>query len=101
MKNFLNYLKALILIIGLFMLKTSLLAQNKESFPVQLKIENGTIEGLYNTHTQLQTYFGIPFAKPPVGDLRWKAPQPVDNWKTAYTLMYGHLRSVTRLGYRF
>ena len=63
------------------MVEFSLLAQNKESFPVQVKIENGTIEGMYNTHSQLQMYLGIPFAKPPVGDLRWKAPQPVDNWK--------------------
>ena len=85
MKNLLNPLKVLILILGLFMLEFSLLAQNKESFPVQVKIENGTIEGMYNTHSQLQMYLGIPFAKPPVGDLRWKAPQPVDNWKAVLT----------------
>jgi para-nitrobenzyl esterase len=55
-------------------------AQNN-SFPVQAKTENGIIEGNYNTHTGIQTYFGVPFAKPPVGELRWKAPHPLDNWK--------------------
>ena len=55
-------------------------AQNNFGFPVQTKISNGMIEGLYDTKTGLQTYFGIPFAKPPVGNLRWKEPQPLDNW---------------------
>ncbi|QEC68343.1 carboxylesterase family protein [Panacibacter ginsenosidivorans] len=56
-------------------------AQTDYNFPVQKKIENGIIEGNYNTKEGLQLFFGIPFAKPPVGNLRWKAPQPVDNWK--------------------
>lgn len=55
-------------------------AQDKNMKPVQTKIENGTIEGLLDSKTGLQEYFGIPFAKPPVGDLRWKAPRPADNW---------------------
>lgn len=63
----------------LCLLSLPLMAQN-DSFPVQVKIENGIIEGNYDTKTGLQMYFGIPFAKPPVGDLRWKAPQPADNW---------------------
>jgi len=54
--------------------------QGNNSFPVQVTIENGIIEGNYDTNTGLQLYLGIPFAKPPVGDLRWKAPQPLDNW---------------------
>ncbi len=57
------------------------IAQKENSFPVQTKIKNGIIEGLYDTKTGLQIYFGIPFARPPVGDLRWKAPQPVEDWK--------------------
>lgn len=56
-------------------------AQNTNDFPVQTTIANGAIEGNYNTHTGIQTYFGIPFAQPPVGALRWKAPQPPTNWK--------------------
>lgn len=56
-------------------------AQNRNGFPVQTTIANGTIEGDYDTKTGIQTYFGIPFAQPPVGALRWKAPQPPSNWK--------------------
>src|SRR5882762_8480704 len=69
------------LIAVLCIMSVPLMAQNNYSFLVQAKIENGMIEGLYDTKTGLQLYFGIPFAKPPVGDLRWRAPQAVDNWK--------------------
>jgi para-nitrobenzyl esterase len=56
-------------------------AQTNNYFPVQTKIENGIIEGNYDTKSGMQFYLGVPFAKPPVGELRWRAPQPVDNWK--------------------
>jgi para-nitrobenzyl esterase len=55
-------------------------AQTNNHFAVQTILENGKIEGNYDTKSGIQTYFGIPFAKPPVGDLRWKAPQPLENW---------------------
>ena len=54
---------------------------NTNAFAVQTTTQNGMIEGNYDTKTGIQTYFGIPFAKPPVGDLRWKDPQPVVSWK--------------------
>lgn len=55
-------------------------AQNVNAFPVQTNTEHGLIEGEYDTHTGIQSYLGIPFAQPPVGDLRWKAPQPLKKW---------------------
>lgn len=61
-------------------LNAPLMAQNNNAFAVQATIEHGVIEGNYDTKSGIQTYFGIPFAKPPVGDLRWKAPQPLDKW---------------------
>ena len=53
---------------------------NSNSFPVQISTSNGIIEGEFDTKTNIQTFKGIPFAQPPVGDLRWKAPQAVLNW---------------------
>ncbi len=45
-----------------------------------LEIENGKIQGVYNENKDVLVYAGIPYAKPPVGDLRWKEPQDLDNW---------------------
>ncbi len=64
-----------------YVLYFNALSQHKDAFPVQVKIEQGLIEGLYDTRSGLQYYLGIPFAKPPVGELRWKAPQPLEAWK--------------------
>lgn len=73
--------KIAILSVLVLMVNQEIASQNVNAFPVQVKIENGTIEGNYSTHTGMQTYFAIPFAKPPIGELRWKAPQPLDNWQ--------------------
>ncbi|PHN05549.1 carboxylesterase/lipase family protein [Flavilitoribacter nigricans] len=57
------------------------MAQNHNAFPVQTTVRNGIIEGNYDTKTGVQKYFGIPYAQPPVGELRWKAPQALGNWE--------------------
>lgn len=44
--------------------------------------KTGKIEGV---EAEGYTIFkGIPYAKPPVGKLRWKAPQPVEPWNGVY-----------------
>ncbi|MEO7992323.1 MAG: carboxylesterase family protein [Chryseolinea sp.] len=73
--------KSICMLVIVLAMSVSLVAQSNNGFPIQATTDHGVIEGLYDTKTGLQTYFGIPFAKPPVGNLRWKAPQPVDNWK--------------------
>ena len=48
-------------------------------FPQIVKTEFGQIEG--EKLTDCYRFLGIPFAKAPVGDLRWKAPENPDNWQ--------------------
>lgn len=45
----------------------------------QAKTANGILEGI--DYSGILTFKGIPFAAPPVGDLRWKEPQPVTKWE--------------------
>jgi para-nitrobenzyl esterase len=74
-------MKKIVYLFGLLCLANfSGMAQGNNAFAVQTTIENGVIEGNYDTKTSIQTYFGVPFAKPPLGELRWKAPQPLANW---------------------
>ena len=42
------------------------------------KVTGGTVEGV--VEDGISIFKGIPFAAPPVGDLRWKAPAPVQAW---------------------
>ncbi|MEK6476046.1 carboxylesterase family protein [Catalinimonas sp. 4WD22] len=46
-----------------------------------VQIEAGLISGTQNEQGDIRIFKGIPFAAPPLGDLRWKAPQPVAPWE--------------------
>ena len=63
------------LLLSLAMLLTTLTvnAQNP-----QVKTSEGVLEGI--EESGIKVFKGVPFAQPPVGDLRWKAPQPVKAW---------------------
>ena len=43
--------------------------------------ENGRVRGLPAADPRITVFRGVPFAAPPVGDLRWRAPQPAENWE--------------------
>jgi para-nitrobenzyl esterase len=46
---------------------------------LQVKTANGIVEGNHEK-SGIYSFKGLPFAAPPVGNLRWKEPQPVKNW---------------------
>ena len=54
-------------------------AQSQKAGLPQVSTVNGIVEGIDDSG--IRTFKGIPFAAPPVGDLRWKEPQPVKNWQ--------------------
>ena len=47
--------------------------------PARVKVDGGLLQG--TAEDGLTVYRGIPFAAPPVGDLRWRAPQPAAKWE--------------------
>jgi para-nitrobenzyl esterase len=49
-----------------------------DSDPLRVRVAEGELEGAISGATR--HFFGIPFADPPVGDLRWKAPVPKAPW---------------------
>ncbi len=54
-----------------------------------VQTESGAVRG--STDEGIIAYKGIPFAAPPVGDLRWRAPQPAKPWKGVRdATQYGH-----------
>src|SRR5262249_12301212 len=47
----------------------------------RVKTANGIVEAIADKSSGVRTFKGIPFAAPPVGDLRWQPPQAVKDWK--------------------
>jgi len=46
-----------------------------------VKVEGGYVEGVSSASSDVTVFRGIPYAAPPVGELRWKRPQPVEKWE--------------------
>jgi para-nitrobenzyl esterase len=46
----------------------------------RVKTANGSVESTVPPRDGVRSFKGIPFAQPPVGDLRWREPQPVQDW---------------------
>lgn len=49
--------------------------------PLDVKTAQGKVHGKLINDGKVRAFLGIPYAAPPVGDLRWKAPQPPAKWQ--------------------
>lgn len=46
-----------------------------------VQVKQGELRGVYNEDKTVRVYAGIPYAAPPVGDLRFKEPQEPERWE--------------------
>jgi para-nitrobenzyl esterase len=51
------------------------------ALPEPVKTDAGLVSGVAGTSDAIRVFKGIPFAAPPVGPLRWRAPQPPAKWE--------------------
>ena len=58
---------------------TIVLAQPAPTSGLQVTTVNGIVQGTLEK-SGVRSFKGIPYGAPPVGVLRWKAPQPVASW---------------------
>lgn len=62
------------LLVLLFSLLMSMSAQ------AQVSTQYGMLTGAVENNSHIKSFKGVPFAQPPVGNLRWQAPQPLQTW---------------------
>ena len=73
-----NHVFAMLVIAGAAVLG-SCTQQKGETITLQVKTQYGVLEGF--EEDGVKKFLGVPFAQAPVGELRWKAPQPVQAWE--------------------
>src|SRR6476646_10812213 len=59
-----------------------LAACGDSSDELKIHIDSGVVHGVKSG--TMRSFLGIPYASPPVGDLRWRAPQPVVHWDNTF-----------------
>src|SRR5580765_3662956 len=69
---------ALLLVVGL---TAAMAVRTSAAIPEQVKVETGLVAGTTATgQASVRAFKGIPFAAPPLGENRWRAPQPAARW---------------------
>ena len=66
----------LLVAVGLLLLVRPAIA----AIPEPVRVEQGLVSGVAGASAGVRVFKGIPFAAAPVGDLRWRAPQPPTPW---------------------
>jgi para-nitrobenzyl esterase len=62
----------------------AIVVRTSAMIPEQVKIDSGLLAGTVGvTQSSVRMFKGIPFAAPPLGENRWRAPQPVAKWDGA------------------
>jgi len=62
----------------LMLLSPAIFAQLNNNNAPTVKTINGTLKG--TDESGIAVFRGVPYAAPPIGNLRWREPQPVKNW---------------------
>ena len=61
-------------------LSASISQRQADSAPT-VTIQNGTVAGVHHAAYNQDFFLGVPFAEPPLGDLRFRAPEPLkEKW---------------------
>jgi len=82
-------------LLALLLLPAACLASNN----LRIKTTGGKVEGSYTADRQVRAFKGIPYAAPPVGDLRWQPPQPAHKWKGTLSARDFGSRCIQSSGY--
>ena len=56
-------------------------APGRAAFEQPVRVTGGLVSGVSGRDPSVTVFKGLPFAAPPVGDLRWRAPKPVVAWQ--------------------
>jgi len=77
------FLTASALSVPMVLAATPLAAQSGQPAAATVVTDSGKVDGV-TLSSGVEAYLGIPYAAPPVRELRWREPQPVHRWTATY-----------------
>lgn len=74
------YIREMMLAAVTLLVSISFAARADDSCSTPVTTRTGQVSGLHDKDSKTCAWLGIPYAAPPVGDNRWRAPQPAAPW---------------------